>query len=204
MDISPLIKKIRIPTDGNGFLINAPESWKQAFLGVSASFVIESTDQSSWVLAFVKDQEEARNRLQSIAAAVAPGGTLWVAFPKKSGPMSTDMSRDHGWQALEAIDWAPVSNVSLDEEWSALRWKPKGEIPLMKRGTRSADMQVPPALAEALSTEPDAKAYFDSLPPSHRREYIEYIMEAKKEETRARRLLKTMEMLLTKKKNPTA
>jgi|SRR6185437_6859187 len=61
-------------------------------------------------------------------------------------------------------------------------------------------VKVPAELAKALAKDKAAKAYFDSLAPSHRREYAEYIEQAKQAETRERRLIKTMSMLADKMK----
>ncbi len=49
------------------------------------------------------------------------------------------------------------------------------------------DLQTPPALERALEADPGARAIYDALPPSHRREYARWIDEAKREETRDRR-----------------
>ena len=46
----------------------------------------------------------------------------------------------------------------------------------------------PDDLAAALKKNKKAQASFESLSPSHRREYVEWITEAKREETRAKRL----------------
>jgi uncharacterized protein YdeI (YjbR/CyaY-like superfamily) len=54
---------------------------------------------------------------------------------------------------------------------------------------------VPPELATALSRHPEAKAAFDAFSPSHRREYAEWIAEAKKPETKERRVQQALEML---------
>jgi uncharacterized protein YdeI (YjbR/CyaY-like superfamily) len=54
------------------------------------------------------------------------------------------------------------------------------------------DVIIPPDLRRALSKSKRAKAAFDRLPPSHRREYLEYVNEAKRPETRARRIEKTV------------
>ncbi len=59
---------------------------------------------------------------------------------------------------------------------------------------------VPPELTEAFKKEKAAEAYFNSLPYSHKREYVGFITEAKKEETRARRAAQTVEMLKKQKK----
>ena len=53
----------------------------------------------------------------------------------------------------------------------------------------------PDDLAAALSTRPEAETYFDRLSYSHRREYVEWIEEAKKQETRERRIAKALDML---------
>ena len=56
---------------------------------------------------------------------------------------------------------------------------------------------VPGDLATRLAADPKAAAVFDKLSPTHRREHIEALLEARKPETRARRLDKTMTMLRT-------
>jgi bifunctional DNA-binding transcriptional regulator/antitoxin component of YhaV-PrlF toxin-antitoxin module len=56
-------------------------------------------------------------------------------------------------------------------------------------------VEVPPALAAALEKDDEARAAFESLSYTHRREYAEWIAEAKREETRERRLVKAVAML---------
>jgi hypothetical protein len=56
-------------------------------------------------------------------------------------------------------------------------------------------VEIPPELVKAFKKEKAAEAYFKSLAYSHQREYVGYITEAKKEETRARRAAQTIEML---------
>jgi uncharacterized protein YdeI (YjbR/CyaY-like superfamily) len=59
---------------------------------------------------------------------------------------------------------------------------------------------MPADFAKALAAEPAAQAAFDSFAPSHRREYLEWIVEAKREETRARRIAQSVEWLTEGKK----
>jgi uncharacterized protein YdeI (YjbR/CyaY-like superfamily) len=58
-----------------------------------------------------------------------------------------------------------------------------------------AALPVPPVLAAALRKNKAAAATFDKFSPSHRREYIEWIVEAKRDETRQKRLATTIEWL---------
>lgn len=53
----------------------------------------------------------------------------------------------------------------------------------------------PPALTAALKKNRKAQAGFEALSPSHKREYIEWITEAKTDETRARRLAQAIEWM---------
>jgi len=87
---------------------------------------------------------------------------------------------------VEALGLTPGDTVavvmSLDDE-------PRGD-------------DVPPEiLADALRNDPAAAATWDTLAPSHRREYVGYIKEAKKDETRARRVQRTIDELAGR--NPT-
>jgi hypothetical protein len=68
------------------------------------------------------------------------GARLWFADPKKSGARRSDISRDHGWAPVEARDLLPVSQVALDEDWSALRFRHRREIPKL---TRRSEPQPP-------------------------------------------------------------
>ena len=58
-----------------------------------------------------------------------------------------------------------------------------------------AELVVPPVLTAALKKNAKARATFNEFSYSHRKEYIEWISEAKQEETRARRLATAIEWL---------
>ena len=59
---------------------------------------------------------------------------------------------------------------------------------------------VPAELAKAFKREKEAKALFEKLSYTHQREYVNWIDEAKREETRQNRIVKTIEMLKKGKK----
>jgi len=56
-------------------------------------------------------------------------------------------------------------------------------------------VEVPEALAEALAADAQARAFFDGLAYTHRKEYAQWIAEAKRENTRERRVARAIEML---------
>jgi hypothetical protein len=61
--------------------------------------------------------------------------------------------------------------------------------------TAPREVEVPEALAAALAADPQAKASFDRLACSHRKEYARWVGEAKQEETRQRRVQQALEMI---------
>jgi hypothetical protein len=61
-------------------------------------------------------------------------------------------------------------------------------------------IEVPAELKKAFKTAKEAKAFFDKLSYTHQREYVTWINEAKREETRQNRIVKTIEMLKQGKK----
>jgi hypothetical protein len=61
--------------------------------------------------------------------------------------------------------------------------------------TAPREVEVPEALAAALAADPEAKASFDRMAFTHRKEYARWIADAKQEQTRQRRLGQALEMI---------
>jgi hypothetical protein len=59
---------------------------------------------------------------------------------------------------------------------------------IIELDTAPREVEVPPDLAEALAGDPEAKAAFDRMAFTHRKEYARWVTEAKREETRQRRV----------------
>jgi hypothetical protein len=56
-------------------------------------------------------------------------------------------------------------------------------------------IEIPKDLMKELKKDKEAKAFFDKLSYTHQKEYVRWVEEARKEETRQNRIVKTMEML---------
>jgi hypothetical protein len=65
----------------------------------------------------------------------------------------------------------------------------------LRRDERPREVAVPEDLADALAGDRQAKAVFDKLAFTHRKEYATWVAEAKRPETRARRVAQTLERL---------
>jgi hypothetical protein len=72
----------------------------------------------------------------------------------------------------------------------------------IERDDAPREVEVPAALASALADDPTAREVFEGLAFTHRKEYANWIAEAKKEDTRARRVERTLAMLREGTKHP--
>jgi antitoxin component of MazEF toxin-antitoxin module len=66
---------------------------------------------------------------------------------------------------------------------------------VLELDTAPREVEVPAALAAALAADPQAKAVFDGLAFTHRKEYARWIAEAKRDETRQRRVEQAVVMI---------
>jgi uncharacterized protein YdeI (YjbR/CyaY-like superfamily) len=106
---------------------------------------------------------------------------------------------DQAWGSLGRL----TSLADLPSDRALLRYirtaarLNESDAPARPRPVRkpSARLKVPPDLAAALKKNKAAAATFEKFRPSHRREYIEWITEAKRDETRVKRLATTLEWL---------
>jgi len=108
------------------------------------------------------------------------------------GPKSSPMGA-----RVESLADLPAKNVLVAYVREAKRLNDEGiKEPVRAKPKRSPDVDVPPDLTAALKKNAKAKKAFEAFSPSHKREYVEWITEAKRDETRAKRLATTLEWLV--------
>jgi len=92
--------------------------------GVSAlDGMIRADGPSSALFAFVTDRDALDARRDAIVAAASADRLTWVAYPK-AGQLGTDLNRDSLAALLTPHRVRPVRQVSVDDVWSALRFRP--------------------------------------------------------------------------------
>ena len=123
---SSLGKKLAIKSGQRVIVRRCPEHLHDAFKALGAAF--DRGTIAEVTLSFVAEQRELENACNEAIALTAPGGILWVAYPKKTGKLKSDLNRDIVWPPFERIGWRPVSQVSIDETWSALRFRPVEDV----------------------------------------------------------------------------
>jgi uncharacterized protein YdeI (YjbR/CyaY-like superfamily) len=98
---------------------------------------------------------------------------------------------------ITSVKDLPAKKVLAGYVKKAMRLNDEGVRPkrAQKSKMKKRDIDVPQDLVAALKKNAKARATFEAFSPSHRREYLEWITEAKREETRARRIAQAVEWM---------
>lgn len=97
-------------------LVNAPP-------GLLLDLAATDEPDAGPILLFVRSGAELAEHAPVAAAAVQAGRPAWIAYPK-AGQLGTDLNRDRVWKPLLEQGIRPIRQVSIDETWTALRFRP--------------------------------------------------------------------------------
>lgn len=217
--MNPIHKKLRLQENQTVAVINQPKDFLSAIKPLPKGVKILATPatKADHIYWFVKTAAEVKKGQSRALNMLQHGNMLWIMHPKGSSGIQTDLTRDKGWESLTAdsrLSW--VSYISFNEIWTAVGLRLKTEAdkkreekPQQERlifqyaDSKTKTIRLPEDLEKTLGKNKKAKQVWDSLAFSHRREYVEWIITAKRTETREARLKGTIEKLLNGRKNPT-
>jgi hypothetical protein len=121
-----LLNKLRLKVGQRILLLNPPLNFLEVLGNLPAGMHLDSTPEGEYdaVLLFVKDSLELGEFKTAILNAIRYDGLLWISYPKGSSKVKTDLNRDILWEKMADTNWRPVTLVSVDETWSAMRFRP--------------------------------------------------------------------------------
>lgn len=93
---------------------NLPEGVKQ----------VERPDRADVNVLFVENAASLRELLKGYGGKLSGSATIWFAYPKGN---RADINRDSIWPVVAQYGLRPVSQVAVDDVWSALRFRPLKE-----------------------------------------------------------------------------
>ena len=180
--------------------------------GVKVSDKTKQFDQLHW---FVTNKTQLEKELDGVILLVKNDIVCWIYYPKGTSKVQTDLTRDKGWEALlKHVNFQWLSLISFDETWSAFGFRLKKGTDKKKEDKSTVreifnyidpvkkQIRLPEDLAAAFQKHPSEEKVFNDLSFSNRKEYLEWIVTAKRLETRKQRLEGTIERLARGWKNP--
>jgi hypothetical protein len=209
-------QKLKIKAGDILFTVNAPSNFKKGLEALPEGVkIIDSGKEFNQVHWFVMNRAQMEKEVEKIIKLVKPGAILWIYYPKGTSKIQTDLTRDKGWDSLlkhHEMQW--ISLISFDDTWSTFGCRLKTEAD-KKRETKpnvreifnwvdakAKTFRLPDDLAAALKKNKKQFDFFNTLSFTNKKEYIEWIVTAKREETRNERVKGTIERLAKEWKNP--
>ena len=122
------VKKLQYRDADALLLVNVPEDMRKHFQDAFPDIeIVEAGNEAaeaSFIVSFVRSEEDIQHLSEKMGTAGLVEPLFWVAYPKKSSPRyRVAISRDRGWNSLKEAGWKPVRQVSLDDDWSAIRFR---------------------------------------------------------------------------------
>ena len=123
MDKEAFFKKLKFGGSGTNLIVNAPEE----YLAILESSDFDTSPEESkigkygFVQVFASSQAEMETLVKSVVKAGRFDCLFWACYPKGKGKEKYDLNRNTVWSALGLAGLRPVSQIAIDEKWSALR-----------------------------------------------------------------------------------
>lgn len=120
--IDDIIKKFKFRD--NAVVLNAPAAIEKEFIKLGFVTTFDKKIKSTNTLVFINDNKEYLDFLKTGLKKIEPDSVLWFAYPKGTSKIKTDINRDTIRITGEEFGITTVTAVSIDDTWSALRFRP--------------------------------------------------------------------------------
>ena len=123
-------------------VVNAPEEFRSEIDLIQNSIRIVNflpkENKDILFLAFVQSEKQIQKIADEIHELAENDQLIWFAYPKKSSKkFKVEINRDNGWQSLGVQEMEGVRAVSIDKDWSAIRFR---KVKYIKTFTRNSKM----------------------------------------------------------------
>ena len=125
---TPLPKKLGIEANSTVALVGAPKDFRKTLgkLPKDVKVKDQARGTAKVVLLFVKSAAELERRLAAASRAMAKGGSLWIAWPKKTSSVSSDLTQPLVRKIGMSSGLVDYKICAIDETWSGLRFARRG------------------------------------------------------------------------------
>lgn len=120
---TPLAKKLGIKPGHTVATVNEPEEFRSLLVDLPDDTNLDGrlTDKPDVVVAFYTERGRLETDLSSLADAVYPDRAIWVAWPKKSARVDTDLTGDIIRATVLATELVDVKVCAISDTWSGLK-----------------------------------------------------------------------------------
>jgi hypothetical protein len=123
-----LLKKIAYKSQYNFLIYNAPDFFHNLIQQEisTSNYTTNPADSPMFdvVMGFALTLKEVGQLAELIQQKTTGDSVVWIAYAKGSSKKyKCEFNRDNGWSEMKAIGFETVTQIAIDEDWSALRFR---------------------------------------------------------------------------------
>ena len=121
-----LFEKLQFADEKNLLIQGLPSSIEKQFHKLSFAKNVTPLLKSrkiDFALVFAVNENQLNGILNDVMPALKDDSKFWVAYPKVTSKIVTDLNRDRSWNRLTDAGYESIHQVELDHVWSAMRFE---------------------------------------------------------------------------------
>lgn len=126
-----VFEKLQLKEEKNLLVQGLPSSIEKQFAKISFSKSVTPLLKSrriDFALVFAVNQNQLTSIMQDVLPAMHNEGKLWIAYPKATSKIVSDLNRQCTWACLKSKGFESVQETELDHVWTAVRFGQQGAL----------------------------------------------------------------------------
>lgn len=136
MSAQTLLEKLQLKEEKNLLIQGLPSSIEKQFIKLTFSKSVTpllKKRKIDFALVFAVNQNQLAGILKDVIPALQDDAKFWIAYPKLTSKIASDLSRDKNWDFVSDYGFEAVRMIALDNVWSAGRFKKHENNPEKKK-----------------------------------------------------------------------
>ncbi len=125
MALETILEKLQLGDEKNLLIQGLPSAIEKQFSKLSFSKSVTPLLKSrgiDFALVFAVNKKQLNDILCDVVPALSIECNFWIAFPKRTSKIASDLTRDANWHCLGDFKLESLHQVDLDTVWSAMRF----------------------------------------------------------------------------------
>ncbi|MDI9337943.1 MAG: YdeI/OmpD-associated family protein [Alphaproteobacteria bacterium] len=209
-----LLEKLQFKEGKNILIQGLPSSFEKQF--IKLNFVKDITPllrtrKIDFGIVFVISQQQLTKQFKAILPCLKEHSNLWMAFPKHSSKLISDLNLPNSWDIINTLDFEILKMIDLDNVWGGYKIVPKSMLEHYmniedelsnKPAELTYKVTIPFELEKLFDRNDISKQFFCSLTESEQKGFVDWIYKAKKKVTQEKRIITILEKLRANRRTP--
>jgi len=121
---TPLSKKLQIKAGVTLHVVNVPDNLKETLIKDLEPTPVDFSglEKPEAILIFVQNRQQVEEKIKQIMSVLKSVSLIWLAYPKGTSGVETDINRDILWKMMASYGYKPARMIAINEIWSGMRF----------------------------------------------------------------------------------